>query len=73
VGEDDAEIQFIEERDALRQAMTLLNERQQRLIQLRFYDELSQAEVARQFGISQMHVSRLERQALRDLQRILTR
>ena len=29
-------------------------------------------EVARQLGVSQMHISRLERQALRDLQRILT-
>src|SRR5438094_10039 len=73
IGEDDAGIQFIEERDALRQAVTYLNDRQQQIIQLRFYDEMSQAEVAKQIGISQMHVSRLERQALRDLQRILTR
>ena len=73
VGEDDAGIRFIEERDALKQAVTHLNERQQQLIQLRFYDEMSQAEVAKRFGISQMQVSRLERQALHDLQRILTK
>jgi RNA polymerase sigma-B factor len=72
VGESDAGIQFVEERDALRQAIACLNPRQQQIIRLRFYEELSQAEVARQIGISQMHVSRLERQALRDLQKILT-
>jgi RNA polymerase sigma-B factor len=72
VGESDAEIQCIEERDAFQQAIALLNTRQQQIIQLRFYDELSQAEVARQLGVSQMHISRLERQALRDLQRILS-
>jgi len=72
VGESDAELQRIEERDAFKRAIALLNPRQQLIIQLRFYDELSQADVARQLGISQMHVSRLERRALRDLQRILT-
>jgi len=73
VGEDDAELQFIEEPDALKQAISYLNDRHQQIIQLRFYDEMSQAEVAKRLGISQMHVSRLERQALRDLQRILTK
>jgi RNA polymerase sigma-B factor len=73
VGEEDAEIRFIEERDALKRAVACLNSRQQQIIQLRFYDELSQAEVAQELGISQMHVSRLERQALRDLQQILMR
>ena len=71
VGESDAELQRIEERDAFKRAIASLVPRQQLIIQLRFYDELSQAEVARQLGISQMHVSRLERKALRDLQRIL--
>ena len=72
MGESDAELQRIEERDAARRAIALLNPRQQQIIRLRFYEELSQVDVARQLGISQMHVSRLERQALRDLQRILT-
>jgi RNA polymerase sigma-B factor len=72
VGDTDPDIRFIEDRDALKQAVACLNSRQQQIIQLRFFDELSQAEVARQLGISQMHVSRLERQALSDLRQILT-
>jgi RNA polymerase sigma-B factor len=72
VGADDPGIAGVEERGALLQAINHLERRQRRIIQLRFYDELSQAEVARQLGISQMHVSRLERQALGHLRRMLT-
>jgi RNA polymerase sigma-B factor len=72
VGADDPEIAGVEERGALLQAINHLERRQRRIIRLRFYDELSQAEVARQLGISQMHVSRLERQALRHLRQMLT-
>jgi RNA polymerase sigma-B factor len=72
VGDLDGELLFIEERDALRQAISRLNQRHQQIIMLRYYEELSQAEVAARMGISQMHVSRLERQALRDLQQILS-
>jgi len=37
---------------------------EQRVLMLRFYGNLTQAEVARRLGISQMHVSRLQKQAL---------
>jgi RNA polymerase sigma-B factor len=72
VGDLDPDIVYVEDQDALGQAISCLNSRQQQIIRLRFFSELSQAEVARQLGISQMHVSRLERQALRDLRQILT-
>jgi RNA polymerase sigma-B factor len=72
VGDIDGDLLFIEERDALKQAIDCLEDRQQQIVRLRFYDELSQSEVASRLGISQMHVSRLERQALRDLKQILT-
>jgi RNA polymerase sigma factor (sigma-70 family) len=63
--------QRLEDHDALRQALSCLENRQRRIIRYRFFDELSQAEVARRMGISQMHVSRLERQALRQLRQLL--
>jgi RNA polymerase sigma-B factor len=40
---------------------------------LRFFNDLSQQEVGRRLGISQMHVSRLQHQALRSLRRIIGR
>ena len=50
-----------------------LNERERTIIHLKFYSELSQAEIARRLGISQMHVSRLQRNALGKLKINLTR
>jgi RNA polymerase sigma-B factor len=36
-----------------------LPEREQRIVYLRFYEGLTQSEIADEVGISQMHVSRL--------------
>ena len=44
-----------------------LPEREQTIVRLRFYDELSQSEIAARVGVSQMHVSRLLRAALERL------
>lgn len=44
-----------------------LDERKQKIIHARFVDELSQDEIAKRLGISQMHVSRLLRAALQEL------
>jgi RNA polymerase sigma factor (sigma-70 family) len=42
------------------------------IIYLRFFQDLSQTEVARRLNISQMHVSRLQHKALRRLKELLT-
>jgi RNA polymerase sigma-B factor len=44
--------------------MADLPERERRIVELRFVDELSQSEIAARLGISQMHVSRLLRKVL---------
>ena len=49
---------------SLRQAMNRLNEREKHIIELRFYEGKTQMEVAREIGISQAQVSRLEKNAL---------
>ena len=38
-----------------------LDERERRIVELRFFDGLTQSEIAARIGISQMHVSRLLR------------
>jgi RNA polymerase sigma-B factor len=48
----------------LERLMAELPERERKILELRFYDELSQAEIASRVGISQMHVSRLLRKTL---------
>lgn len=54
----------VETHTMLDRAVSALPEREQRIIQLRFGAELSQAEIGSALGISQMHVSRLLRRSL---------
>jgi RNA polymerase sigma-B factor len=67
VGTEDPNLDRVEMREVLEKAMQHLNERERRIMIMRFFDELSQAEVAKRLGISQMHVSRLQRAALEQL------
>ena len=64
LGGEDHEYTLAEARIALGPAMKLLDAREQRIITLRFYGNLTQQEIAEQIGISQMHVSRLLSRAL---------
>lgn len=48
----------------LREALGKLGERERKIIQLRFYENKTQMEIAEEIGISQAQVSRLEKAAL---------
>ncbi len=51
----------------VRSLMARLPERERTVLHLRFYDELSQSEIAQRVGLSQMHVSRILRATLERL------
>lgn len=53
----------------LREAMQHLNERERIIIQLRYYKNKTQMEIAEEIGISQAQVSRLEKGALEHMRR----
>ena len=42
----------------------VLDERERKILHLRFFEGLTQSQIAQQVGISQMHVSRLIRRSL---------
>ena len=48
--------------------MSALDERERLIVELRFFEGLTQSEIAARVGISQMHVSRLLRRALVTMQ-----
>ncbi len=52
---------------ALREAMRVLGTRERKIINMRFYENRTQVEVAKKIGISQAQVSRLEKAALEKL------
>jgi RNA polymerase sigma-B factor len=64
VGQVDEEIERFDRRARLAEAMRALTPRERKIIQMRFFDNLSQTQVAKQLEISQMHVSRLQQRAL---------
>jgi RNA polymerase sigma-B factor len=72
VGEDDRDLALAELRMALSPELDRLPEREQTILRLRFYGNLSQTEIAQRIGISQMHVSRLLARSLRLLREALT-
>jgi len=69
IGSPDPELDRVEMRDVLDRAMEHLTPRERSLMAMRFYEQMSQSEIARRLGISQMHVSRLQRAALEQLRK----
>jgi len=67
MGATDGRLEAVVEHAPLMTALDALDERKRQIVKLRYFDEWSQSEVGRAMGISQMHVSRLERQALAEL------
>jgi RNA polymerase sigma-B factor len=70
-GEADQRLEDIADRDQLARALRQLSARERVVVVMRYFSELSQQEVGRRLGISQMHVSRLQHQALLNLRKIL--
>ncbi|MDQ3670480.1 MAG: sigma-70 family RNA polymerase sigma factor, partial [Actinomycetota bacterium] len=64
LGEIEHEYEVSEDRAVLAPGLRVLDERERRILQLRFFDGLTQSQIAQQIGISQMHVSRLIRRSL---------
>ncbi len=56
---------------ALREAISKLNKREKLILNLRFYEGKTQMEVAEEIGISQAQVSRLEKNALRQMRKLI--
>ena len=62
----DSDLPFsrVEARETVARLRPALSARTRRIVELRFFQDLSQTEIAEAVGVSQMHVSRLLRQAL---------
>lgn len=56
---------------AIRDAISKLNKREKLILNLRFYEGKTQMEVAEEIGISQAQVSRLEKNALRQMRKLM--
>lgn len=66
---EEDESEKLVEKVALMESLNHLAEREQELIRLRYFEEKTQAEIAKEFGISQVQVSRLEKKILNTLRK----
>ena len=64
VGAVDQDFQAVEARLVVEPMVERLSPREQAILRLRFVDRMSQSQIARELGISQMHVSRLLNRSL---------
>lgn len=69
-GEVNAELPLLE-RMAIKELLLNLPEREMKILMWRFFEDKTQVDVARRLNLSQVQVSRLERQALRKLKDLM--
>jgi RNA polymerase sigma-B factor len=67
IGSEDDAYTRVEQDVDIERMLETLPERERAIIHMRFFDDLTQREIADRVGVSQMHVSRLLRAALTDL------
>jgi len=64
LGTEEHQYELSEDRAVLAPGFKVLDDRERTILQLRFFEGLTQSQIAQQVGISQMHVSRLIRRSL---------
>jgi RNA polymerase sigma-B factor len=64
LGSEEHQYEVSEDRAVLEPGFRVLDERERKILHLRFFEGLTQSQIAQQVGISQMHVSRLIRRSL---------
>src|SRR6266487_1966360 len=64
LGEEEPRYEISEEWAVIAPGLRALDDRERKILHLRFFQGLTQSQIAQQVGISQMHVSRLIRRSL---------
>ena len=64
IGTEEHQYEVSEDRAVLAPGFRVLDERERKILHLRFFEGLTQSQIAQHVGISQMHVSRLIRRSL---------
>jgi RNA polymerase sigma-B factor len=72
MGEPDRELDLVEDRAVLAPALARIPERERAILTMRFFEHLTQTQIAERVGLSQMHVSRLLSRTLDRLRADLT-
>lgn len=67
IGVDDEDLHLVVVRESVRPLLDSLGAREKKILLLRYFKNMTQAQIAEEIGVSQMHVSRLLRRTLDEL------
>ncbi|ODM26750.1 RNA polymerase subunit sigma-70 [Clostridium sp. Bc-iso-3] len=73
IGGEDSTFEKIENRDFLEKSLDKFSEVEKEFIQMRYFSNKTQKDIAQKMGVSQMYISRLERKVLDKFRKILAR
>ena len=73
IGEEDTTFEKIENRDFLNKSLDKFNDAEKEFINMRYFNNKTQKEIAEKLGVSQMYVSRLEKKVLERFRRLLVK
>ena len=70
LGTEDNNFLMIENEDFIKKFMSALSEKERQFVKMRYYDEMTQSNIAKKMNISQMNVSRMEKRVLTMLKKM---
>lgn len=73
IGEEDTTFEKIENRDFLSKSLDKFNDAERAFIEMRYFNNKTQKEIAEKIGVSQMYVSRMEKKVLERFRRLLVK
>ncbi|GAE88322.1 SigB/SigF/SigG family RNA polymerase sigma factor [Acetivibrio straminisolvens] len=73
IGDQDSTFERIENRDFLEKSLDKFNEVEKEFINMRYFNNETQKDIAQKMGVSQMYISRLERKVLDKFRRMLAK
>ncbi|MFJ9041430.1 SigB/SigF/SigG family RNA polymerase sigma factor [Streptomyces sp. NPDC102406] len=70
LGANDPRYDLVARREAVKEGLSNLPERERRILYLRFFEDMTQTRIAEKVGLSQMHVSRLITRSCAEVRRL---
>lgn len=69
IGDDDQSFKEFEDREQLDSLMKNLSNTEKEIVRKRFFEQKTQLEIAKELGLSQMSVSRIEKKAIKEIKK----
>ncbi len=73
IGEEDSTFSRIDNRDFIKKTLSKFDEGEKKFIEMRYFGEKTQKEIAQALGVSQMYISRMEHKTIEKFRKILNK